>query len=137
VAHPGGAPDDLSDAAKGPQLGIKAVGLGAPEQCPFDEVELGDRQLGGAAGWPEAAQSLGAVVAPAALPTADGLPGDAEPTGDLGLVDALLKQVGCVQATFLEHLAVPALGGEFAITGCDGMHAASPTPSCHPKPQTS
>jgi hypothetical protein len=66
----------------------------------------------------EAAQAGGAVVAPAGVPAAGGLAGDTEPTGDLGLVDALLEQLGCLQAAFLEGVTVPALGDGFAITGC-------------------
>ena len=41
VAHPGDAPDDLGDAVKGPQLGVKALGLGALQQLPLDALKLG------------------------------------------------------------------------------------------------
>src|SRR4029453_373923 len=92
---------------------------------------------GGAAGWPEAAHPLGAVVAPADLPTADGLPGDAEPTSSLGFGHGLLKQVRGIQAAFVEHLAVRTRSGGFAIMGCHATHAANPTPLCHPRPQDS
>ena len=50
------------------------------------------------------------------MPAAGGLAGDTEPTGDLGLVDALLEQLGGLQAAFLKGVTVPALGDGFAIT---------------------
>jgi hypothetical protein len=51
------------------------------------------------------------------MPAADGLAGDAEGAGDLGLVDVLGEQFGGVQAAFLECLPVPAFSGWFAA-GC-------------------
>jgi hypothetical protein len=79
---------------------------------------LGIRQPGAAARCATAGKAGGAVALPALVPAADGLAGDAEGAGDLGLVDALGEQVGGVQAAVLEGLAVPAVGGRFAILGC-------------------
>jgi hypothetical protein len=41
VADAGGPPDDVGNAAKGPQLGVKALGLGALQQLPLDALKLG------------------------------------------------------------------------------------------------
>jgi len=48
------------------------------------------------------------------VPAADGLAGDAQGAGDLGLVDVLGEQLGGMQAAFRERLPVPAFGGWFA-----------------------
>jgi hypothetical protein len=94
VTHPGDAPDDLGDTVKGPQVGVEAVGLGPLQQGLLSLLELGIRQLGGAARCAPAAQASGAVGLPALVPAADGLAGDAEGAGDLGLVEVLAEQLG-------------------------------------------
>src|SRR5262245_12130072 len=137
VAHPGGAPDDRCDAVKGPQVGVEAVGLGALQQRLFDGVQLGRAQPGGAAGWAGAAQAVGAVGLPALVPAAGGLAGDAEGAGDLGLVGVLGEQLGGLQAAVLVGLAVPALGGGFAVLGCHGLMLPPQHLLCHCRSQKS
>jgi hypothetical protein len=137
VTHPGGAPDDFCDAAKGPQVGVEAVGLGALQQRLLDSVQLRWGQLGRAAGRANAGKAVGAVGLPALVPAADGLAGDAQGAGHLGLVDALLEELGGVQAAALKGVAVPAFGDGFAITGCHGL-MLPPTPAlCHCRSQKS
>jgi hypothetical protein len=121
VAHPGEAPDDLCDAVKGPQVGVEAVGLGALQQRLFCLRKLGVGHPGGPARCAAACKARGAIGLEARMPAAGGLAGDAQPAGDFGLVDALGEQVGGLQAAVLEGVAVPAVGGRFAITGSHGL----------------
>ena len=114
VAHPGDAPDDLGDVVKGPQVAVEAVGLGPLQQGLLSLLEVGVGHPGGAARCATALQAGGAVGLPALVPAADGLAGDAQGAGDLGLVDVLGEQFGGVQAAFLQRLPVPAFGGWFA-----------------------
>lgn len=114
VTHPGDTPDHGGDAVKGPQVGVEAVSLGALQQGLLSLLEVGVRHPGGAARCATAAQAGDAVGLPALVPAADGLAGDAQGAGDLGLVDVLGEQFGGMQAAFLERLPVPAFGGWFA-----------------------
>lgn len=117
VAHPGEAPDDGGDAVKGPQVSIEAVGLGPLQQRLLGLRELGVGHSGGAARCATAGKAGGAIGLPARMPAANGLAGDAEDAGDLGLVNAVGEQLGGVQAPFLQRLWVAALGGRLAA-GC-------------------
>ena len=90
------------------------MGLGALQQRLLSLVEVSVGQLGGAARCATALQAGGAVGLPALVPAADGLAGDAQGAGDLGLVDVLGEQFGGMQAAFLQRLPVPAFGGWFA-----------------------
>lgn len=96
VTHPGDTPDDGGDAVKGPQVGVEAVGLGPLQQGLLSLLEVGIRHLGGAARCATAAQAGGALGLPARMPAADGLAGDAQGAGDLGLVDVLGEQFGAM-----------------------------------------
>ena len=96
------------------------MSFGALQQRLFDGVQLGHRQVGSTAGRAGAAQAVGAVGLPALVPAAGGLAGDVQAAGHLGLMDALLEELGGLQAAALEGVAVPAVGGRFAITDGHG-----------------
>jgi hypothetical protein len=88
VAHAGHVLDDQRDALQRPQLAGKSAGDRVTLQRLLD---LGERLVGqawGGAGRPFAAQRTRSASAPAAMPGAHRLAGDAELAGDLGLEDA-------------------------------------------------
>jgi hypothetical protein len=74
---------------QGPQVSLEPGCDGALEQDLLDPGELGVGDLGVGAGRPAAAQGVHAALLQAGMPAADGLPGDAELVGDLGLGVAL------------------------------------------------
>ena len=85
--------DDRGDAGAGPDLASEAVGLRPVPEELRDQPLLGVGQLGRAARPGPGEQGLGAAVAGACQPAADGLLADAQRLGDVPLIPALLLQV--------------------------------------------
>jgi hypothetical protein len=85
VADPGQPLDHGGDAAKRPVVGVEAVRAGTLPQRLVDDVQLRIRQAWGRSGRTGAAQRHLPARAPAGVPAADVLAGDAQFAGDLGL----------------------------------------------------
>jgi hypothetical protein len=131
VADAGEPLDAQRDAVDGPQLADEAAGRRAGEQCPLDLRELLVGQPWRRAAGAFAAQRLTAAGLEAAMPDADGLGGDAEPAGDLGLVDAGGEQLGRAQPAGLEPVALSLC----RWAARDGCHARDPHPPSSPAAQ--
>ena len=85
VGDPGQLLDHGGDAGKCPLVGVEPVRAGTLPERLVDGDELGIGQARGRPGGADAAQRLLPARAPARVPAADVLVGDAELAGDLGL----------------------------------------------------
>jgi hypothetical protein len=135
MTHPGKPLDHHGDPLKGPQVGVEPGCHGALQQNLLDLGELDVGHLGVGAGWPAAAQGVHAALGEAAMPAADGLRGDAQLAGDLGLGAALGEQLGGAQASGLACGAF--LGRAGAAAGRHPRMLTHHPPSSHLNPRNS
>jgi hypothetical protein len=85
--------DDAGDAGAGPDLTAEAVGLRAVPEEFGDRSHLVRRETGPLTRGGSRPQRLGAAVAGAGQPAADGLLGDIEGLGDIALIPTAALQV--------------------------------------------
>src|SRR4029453_9516662 len=122
VADPGHLLDDRRDAGEGPVVGVEPVHVGALPERLLEVMELLVGQAAGAPVGAGAAQCVLPAGAPAGVPAADVLPGDAELVSDLGLGAAGGKECAGLQTDAFERLAVTKTTGVAAVGGWS--HAA-------------
>ena len=107
--------DHHGDPVQGPQFTGEPVGGGTLQQRLLDLASWGSDSRGGA-GRSSATSASVPPVPPAGMPDADGLGGDTELAGDLGLANTDGEQLGGTQPAGLEPLAflvVPQGGGRW------------------------
>ena len=122
VTDPGQPLDHRGDAGEGPVIGVEPLRAGASPERLLEVGKLGVGQARGVPGRAGAAQRIPPAHAPAGVPAAGVLAGDAELVSDLSLGAAGGKQCAGLQTDSFQRLAVAQTTGVAAV-GC-WSHAA-------------